>query len=64
MLNEFSQVVFKKKLYKNLEELQMDVGVWVRPYNEERCHSGKDCYGMTPMQAFWEPIYFAREKRR
>ena len=62
MLNEFYQVAFRKKLYRSLEELQKDADAWVRQYNEERCHSGKYCYGKTPMQTFRESIHLAKEK--
>ncbi|MDR0400607.1 MAG: IS481 family transposase, partial [Treponema sp.] len=31
-------------------------------YNEERTHSGKYCYGKTPMQTFMDSIPLAGEK--
>jgi hypothetical protein len=34
----------------------------VRQYNEERVHSGKYCYGKTPMQTFMDSIPLAGEK--
>ena len=33
-----------------------------REYNEERTHSGKYCYGKTPMQTFQDSIPLAKEK--
>ena len=51
MLNEFYQVTFRKKLYR-LEELQKDADHWIKEYNEERPHSGRYCFGKTPMQTF------------
>jgi len=62
MLNEFYQVAFRKKLYRSIQELQRDAEEWVRQYNEERTHSGKYCYGKTPMQTFLDSIHLAREK--
>lgn len=62
MLNEFYQVAFRRKLYKSIEELQKDADEWVRQYNEERTHSGKYCYGKTPMQTFLDSIHIAKEK--
>ena len=62
MLNEFYQVAFRKKLYRSIQELQRDAEEWVRQYNEERTHSGKYCYGRTPMQTFLDSIHLAREK--
>ena len=38
---EFYRVAFRKKLYRSLEELQSDLDVWMRQYNDERAHSGK-----------------------
>lgn len=54
MKNEFYDITFRKKLYSNLEELQDDVNKWLAEYNEFRPHSGKHCYGKTPMQTFME----------
>ena len=62
MLNEFYQVAFRKKIYRSLEELQADADTWVRHYNEERPHSGRYCYGKTPMQTFLDALPLAREK--
>jgi transposase InsO family protein len=54
MLDEFYRVAFRKKLYHSLEELQADADEWIRQYNEERTHSGRYCYGRTPMATFLE----------
>jgi transposase InsO family protein len=62
ILNEFYQVAFRKKVYQSLEELQADADEWVRQYNEERPHSGKYCYGKTPMQTFLDSLHIAKEK--
>jgi transposase InsO family protein len=62
MLNEFYRIVFRKKLYGSLEELQADVEMWLREYNEERPHQGRWCYGKTPMQTFVDTIPLAKEK--
>src|SRR5262245_27525990 len=52
MQDEFYSVAFRKKLYQDLEELQADVDRWIGEYNESRPHSGKYCFGKTPMQTF------------
>ena len=62
ILNEFYQIAFRKKIYSSLEELQQDVDNWTIEYNEERPHSGKYCYGKTPMQTFRESLHIAQEK--
>ena len=50
--NEFYASAFRRKLYHDLNELQSDVDAWMQTYNTERTHSGKYCYGKTPMQTF------------
>jgi len=54
MLDEFYRVAFRKKLYRSVEELQADVDLWIEEYNQQRTHSGKYCYGKTPMATFLE----------
>jgi len=62
ILKEFYQIAFRKKVYQTLDELQTDVDEWIRYYNEERPHSGKYCYGKTPMQTFAESKHLVKEK--
>lgn len=62
MKDEFYSITFRKKLYRSLEELQTDVNEWLRKYNEFRPHSGKYCYGKTPMQTFLDSKHIAIEK--
>ncbi len=62
ILNEFYQIAFRKKLYSSIEELQEDADQWMRYYNEERSHSGRYCYGKTPMETFIESKAMAKEK--
>lgn len=62
MQEEFYAVAFRKKLYNNLEELQRDLDQWMKYYNHERTHSGRYCYGKTPMETFKESIILARQK--
>jgi transposase InsO family protein len=62
VLQEFYQIAFRKKIYKTLEELQADLDLWIKHYNEERPHSGKYCFGKTPMQTFLDSIHLAKEK--
>lgn len=62
VLQEFYQIAFRKKIYKTIEELQADLDLWVKQYNEERPHSGKYCFGKTPMQTFLDSIPLAKDK--
>lgn len=63
MQDEFYSVAFRKKLYPTLEVLQADVDDWIKEYNEVRPHSGKYCFGKTPMQTFLEAAPLAHSKQ-
>jgi transposase InsO family protein len=62
VLDEFYRVAFRKKVYSTLEELQKDLDVWLKEYNEVRTHTGKYCYGKTPMQTFVDSLPMTKEK--
>ena len=62
MKNEFFDVVMRKKIYSSVEELQRDLDTWLHYYNHERPHSGKYCYGKTPIQTFIDSKKLALEK--
>lgn len=62
VLQEFYQIAFRKKIYNTLDELQEDLDKWMSDYNEQRTHSGKYCFGKTPMQTFLDSIPLANEK--
>jgi hypothetical protein len=60
--DEFYSVAFRKKLYSSLDQLQVDLDRWLQEYNEHRPHSGKYCFGKTPMQTFLDSRHLAHEK--
>lgn len=60
--NEFYATAFRKKVYASIQELQEDVDKWLLEYNCERVHSGKYCFGKTPMQTFIESKHLAQQK--
>jgi transposase InsO family protein len=60
--DEFYAIAFRKKIYKTIQELQVDLDKWMNHYNTERTHSGKYCFGKTPMQTFIDSIPLAKEK--
>lgn len=62
ILQEFYQVTFRKKLYRTLDELQIDLDEWIHKYNNERTHEGKICCGRTPMQTFLDGMKIVSEK--
>lgn len=59
---EFYAIAFRKKLYNSINDLQSDLDEWIRQYNEERTHSGRYCFGKTPMQTFIDSLPLAKEK--
>lgn len=61
--DEFYAIAFRKKIYTTLEELQTDLDEWVEQYNRERTHTGKYCFGRTPLQTFRETKHLAHAKQ-
>ena len=61
VLNEFYRVAFRKKVYHSIAELQADLDLWVREYNEQRPHQGRWCFGKTPMQTFLDAMPMRRK---
>ncbi len=62
ILQEFYQVTFRKKIYETIEQLQIDLDLWIDYYNNERTHQGKVCEGRTPMQTLLDGKEIWKEK--
>jgi transposase InsO family protein len=62
VLDEFYRVAFRKKIYRTIDELQVDLDAWVGEYNAQRPHQGRWCYGKTPMQTLIATVPLAKEK--
>jgi hypothetical protein len=62
MKEEFYDIAFRKKIYTTVEELLVDANVWLNDYNNNRPHSGRYCYGKTPMQTFIDSKHLADAK--
>jgi transposase InsO family protein len=62
MQEEFYAIAFRKKLYQSIETMQKDLDEWLEYYNDQRPHSGKYCYGKTPLQTFFDSKNLAEEK--
>lgn len=60
--DEFYSTAFRKKVYNTIEELQVDLDNWIDEYNLNRTHSGKYCFGKTPMRTFLDSIHLAKVK--
>ena len=50
ILQEFYQIAFRRKIYRSIEEIQIDLDAWIDHYNGERTHQGKMCCGRTPLR--------------
>ena len=59
---EFYQVTFRKKVYRDLESLQLDLDQWMEYYNNERTHQGKMCCGRTPIETLEDGKSICEEK--
>ena len=60
---ECYDIMFRRKIYTELKEIQQDIELWLEFYNRERAHSGKYCYGKTPWQTWVETKGLAKEKQ-
>ncbi len=52
LLDEHFRVVGRKKWYETLEEMQKDLDRFLKHYNTERPHQGRNMDGRTPYEAF------------
>ena len=62
ILNAFYRVAFRKKIYLDLETLQIDLHEYMNGYNTCRTHQGKRCQGRTPMETFLDGKRYFKEK--
>ena len=61
--DEFYAIAFRKKIYSSLDQIQADLDEWIDHYNRNRTHTGKYCFGRTPLQTFEETVPLAKEKQ-
>ena len=52
LLDEHFRVVGRSKCYEALEEMQADLQVYLKHYNEKRPHQGRGINGRTPYRVF------------
>lgn len=62
MQDEFYAIAFRKKVYQSIDELQKDLDLWLEHYNTQRTHTGKYCFGRTPMQTWKDSLHLTKEK--
>jgi len=51
---EFFSIAFRRKFYETLDDLQIDLDLYMEFYNRERAHQGYRTQGRTPYRAFQE----------
>ncbi len=61
--DEFYSIIFRKKMFSSIEELQEELDIWIEWYNTERTHSGKYCYGKTPWETYMSTKHLALDKQ-
>jgi transposase InsO family protein len=61
--DEFYSIIFRKKVFTNIEDLQTELDQWIHWYNTERTYSGKHCYGKTPWETLLSSKHLAMEKQ-
>lgn len=61
ILDEFYQVAFRKKRYTTLDEIQSDLDVFMKEYNNDRTNQGKHCKGRTPIETFTDGLDLCRQ---
>ena len=52
VLDEHFRVMGRKKFYASIEEMQADLEIYLKQYNEKRPHQGRNMKGRTPIQVF------------
>lgn len=62
MQEEFYAIAFRKKIYTSIEDMQSDLDKWLTFYNEDRTHSGRYCYGKTPLHTWMDSKNLAKQK--
>lgn len=61
--HEFYATAFRRTVYSSIAQLQADLDAWINDYNINRTHSGKHCFGKTPMQTLLDSKHIAIEKQ-
>ena len=52
LLDEHFRIMGRTKWYENIEEMRKDLEAYLKHYNHERTHQGRNMSGRTPYQAF------------
>lgn len=52
LLDEHFRIMGRKKFYESIDEMQKDLDVYLKKYNEQRPHQGRNMNGRTPLEVF------------
>lgn len=55
-------MALRRKIYRSIDELQVDLDDWIDYYSGQRTHQGKMCCGRLPMQTLIEAKEACDEK--
>jgi transposase InsO family protein len=56
LLDEHFRIMGRSKWYESVDEMQKDLEAYLKQYNHERSHQGRNMNGRTPYQAFIDGI--------
>ena len=56
LLDEHFRIVGRTKFYESIEDMQVDLDEYLKSYNQERAHQGRNMNGRTPYQAFMDGL--------
>lgn len=56
LLDEHFRIKGRIKFYESLEEMQVDLDDYLKTYNQDRAHQGRNMNGRTPYQAFLDGL--------
>jgi transposase InsO family protein len=56
ILDEHLRIMGRKKFYESIDEMQKDLDVYLKKYNESRPHQGRGMNGRTPLIVFKEGL--------
>ena len=56
LLDEHFRLQGRKKWYETVEQMQVDLDAYLKTYNTERTHQGRNMNGRTPYRAFTDEL--------
>ncbi len=56
LLDEHFRIMGRKKWYESVDEMQKDLDSYLKGYNHQRPHQGRNMKGRTPYQAFKDEL--------